>query len=558
VILPSEVRRAMKRIFDIILRTLAVCSLVGIPMGFILSGSTLTRALDSVLHIKVDPRFSGGQELARFYDPAGDDHGEGGLAYPKGKRFSEKGAFDLIKYVIFKPVTDAAWSSERAYWQLGVTLAAFPNPDAAPNGFSLPSIRIYVDTDGPASGSMETAAARAELVGFDASAPWDMCITVDGWHGQALLRTSDGKIQRRIPLIAVPQQKSVYVRLPLDIPQVRRILDGRPTRHYVMICGYDPLAVDAVMQVAASPSQDKGEGARSSLTPRVFDILALGSGKQEKMLGSYDEASFRYAALVPVTAGGASAGAGAGAGDAARPAVDLEALEAAADREARGSGAGADTGTGAGAGAGAGAGTNTGTGAGAGASASSSLAAQASSADPLVSGAALFQLGKGAEAEAKFRGVLAVDPANATALAYLGSITAQKGGAAGSPADSVRLVGEAFDLLDKAAAAAKTDDEREIALLNRASVASAVPEDVFGKSIVAARDFMSLAKISQDRGDARTAGDRLVSAGLAFEKAAAAGDADIAFATALSQRELSARARLELARRGYPIPAAGE
>jgi hypothetical protein len=91
----------MKRIADLLLKALAVCSLLLIPAGFIFSGSFLTGVLSSVLGLKVDPRFTGGTEMAVFRDPAGDDNGDGGLTYPKGRRFPSKGTFDLLKYVVY-------------------------------------------------------------------------------------------------------------------------------------------------------------------------------------------------------------------------------------------------------------------------------------------------------------------------------------------------------------------------------------------------------------------------------------------------------------------------
>ncbi len=292
----------MKRVIDLILRAAIVFSLFLIPAAFVLSGSVLTRVLDSVLHLKVDPRFSGGRELSRFRDPSGDDHGDGGLTYPDGGG-SREGALDILTYMVFEPVTGTALSGERGFWQLGVTLLRFENPQGAPNGFSLPSIRIYVDTDGAASGSVETAASRAELVSFDPSAPWDVSVTIDGWHDRALMRTADGKIQRRIPLITVPGRKSVYVRLPLDVPEVRRVLDGRQTGHYVMTCGYDPLTLDGVMRVKRFPTRNEGGGALSGSTPRVFDVLATDEGVQEGMLSLYGKAASRYAVLKPVVCG---------------------------------------------------------------------------------------------------------------------------------------------------------------------------------------------------------------------------------------------------------------
>ncbi len=510
----------MKKIIDMILRNIAVSSLFLVPFGFIISGSGLTNALDSILKIRADPRLTGGTELVRFFDPAGDDRGEGGLVYPKGPRFATKGAFDLISYTVYAPELDAVWADERQFWQLSVKMAALANPDEAPNGFSLCSIRIYVDTDGAKSGSLETAVPRAELVSFDPSAPWDFMVEIDGWHGKALMRTADGRATRRVTLIVQPERKTLIVRLPLDVPEIKRVLDGRATRHYVLVCGYDPSAAGGVMSVKNKPSAGAAGGARSGLTPRLFDILAPSGQDQESQLASYDEASFRYAALRPMGTDQPAAGGGA--------AIDLEALETAA-RAQEGEARTRDR---------------------------EQAEKDAGSQDPARAGGGLFRLGNVEAAEKLLRKAEAEDPKNAEALAYLGAISAMKAGSGGSVVEKVRLVNEGLALLDRAHAVARTEEEREIALFTRASVESSIPEDVFSKNSAAGQDYLALAEIASARGDGRAAADRWISAGACFERAGNAADADIAFARAASEPALSARGRLELARRGYPLPKA--
>ncbi len=512
----------MKKAIDVILRNIAVSSLFLVPFGFIISGSGMTNALDRVLKMKADPRLTGGTELARFFDAAGDDRGEGGLVYPKGPRFATKGIFDLISYTVYAPVLDAVWADERQFWQLSVKLAALADPDKAPNGFSLCSIRIYVDTDGAESGSMETAVPRAELVSFDPSAPWDFMVEMDGWHGKALMRTADGRLERRVTLIAQPERKTLIVRLPLDIPETKRVLDGRATRHYVLVCGYDPSAPGMVMSVKDRPSAGAAGGARSSLSPRVFDILASSGQDQESQLSSYNEESFRYAALRPMSTDQGKANSGA--------AIDLEALQAAArtqEEEARILGR-------------------------------KQAEKDAASDNPARAGGGLFRLGDLEAAEKLLRKATAEDPDNAEALAYLGSFSAMKAGSGGSVVEKMRLVNEGLSLLDRANAAVRTEEEREIVLFNRASVESAIPEEVFSRNGAAGRDYLALAEIASARGDGRAAADRFISAGLCFERAGNGADADIAFARAASEPALSARGRLELARRGYPLPKAPE
>ncbi len=511
----------MKKAIDVILRNIAVSSLFLVPLGFIISGSGLTNALDRVLKMKADPRLTGGTELVRFFDAAGDDRGEGALVYPKGPRFATKGVFDLISYTVNSPELDAVWADERQFWQLSVKMAALADPDQAPNGFSLCSIRIYVDTDGAASGSTETAVPRAELVSFDPSAPWDFMVEIDGWHAKALLRTADARIERRVTLIVQPKRKTLLVRLPLDVPEIKRVLDGRATRHYVLVCGYDPSASGKVMGVKDRPSASAAGGARSGLTPRVFDILASNGRDQESQLSSYNEASFRYAALRPMST---DRPAGGGA------AIDLEALEATArtqEEEAR-------------------------------IKDREQAEKDAASPNPGRAGGGLFRLGNIQAAEKLLRKAEAEDPLNAEALAYLGALSAMKAGSGGSVVEKVRLVNEGLALLERAYTAVRTEEERVIVLYTRASVESAIPEDVFSKNGPAGRDYLALAEMSSARGDASAAANHWISAGLCFERAGNGADADIAFARAASEPALSARGRLELARRGYPLPEAPE
>jgi hypothetical protein len=508
-----SLKRGFERLIGAGLKTLVVISVFLVPVGFVQSGSGLTRVLDSVLRLRVDPRFSGGTELRRFYDPEGDDSGAGSLVRPKGEFYSGVGALDLLKYVVYEPELDAAWSSPRQFWQLAVTLSSFADAGKAPLGFSAASIRIYVSTGGP--GSTETAVPRAELVGFDPAWPWDVMVEIDGWHETALLRTADGRLSRRIPLISVPERKTVYVRLPLDIPETKRILDGRATRHYVIVCGYDPLASGLVLPVKEEASSSAGGGASSSLTPRVWDVLAPSAVEQARQLSSFDEAGFRYAVLEPVVA------------ERGNPGIDLAALgekarvEGVSDEAAR----------------------------------RSEALKKASDLDPIVSGTALFVLGEYGRAGERFAEVLAREAGNPVALAYSGSILAMKGGKASSPLDAVRFVNEGFALLDRAVAAAKTDFEVETARMNRASVGAAVPEAVFGKSAAAGVDFRDAAAIAETRGDGRAAGDRLVASGEAFERAGNEGEAESSFLGAAALGDLSAAARLALASRGYPLAA---
>jgi hypothetical protein len=516
----------MKRLFDAlkktcsgILRVAASISLLLIPLGFILSGSALSKAFDSILHLKVSPGFTGGRELARFYDPAGDDRGAGTLTYPTSARFEAPGSLDIVKYVVYEPVVLGQWSTEDV-WQLGVTLAAMPNPDGAPGGFSLPAIRIYVDTDGALSGSTDTARPRSELVRFDPAFPWDLCVEIDGWRERARLVTASGT-SMELETIVVPERSSVYVRLPLSLPEVKRVLDGRPTRHYVLTLASDPVLPSGAMPVREEAGQSAGGGAASSLTPRVYDVLAAERGAQESMLSSFDEEAYAYATIAPVVAA---------AGTAESRGPDLEALAREAEEEdARSRGA----------------------------EAAAAEAALAAASDDLEKAIALFRLARFDEARPYARSAADAAPKGsarwATATAYAGALAAMEAASAGNPADQVRIVNEAFAALDAAVAAAEAlhasdggeKDALMAALLCRAGVAASVPNEVFGKAVVASADFERAAALSDDPAQAAAL---WLQAGLALEAAGRSGE--VAFLRAASYPEAGARIRFELAKRG--------
>lgn len=101
-------------------------------------------------------------------------------------------------------------------------------------------------------------------------------------------------------------------------------------------------------------------------------------------------------------------------------------------------------------------------------------------------------------AEKQLEAILKSESNNAAANAYYGSITAIKGGRT-NPMAAMKLVNKAFIYLDKAVTLASgTEDEFEVRL-NRAEVASSVPETVFKKSQTAAEDYLRLAELYKGR-----------------------------------------------------------
>ncbi|HEY1405845.1 MAG TPA: glucodextranase DOMON-like domain-containing protein, partial [Spirochaetota bacterium] len=175
---------------------IGISMILAIPLSFIFS-RFIESGIDSVLHMKVDPRFSGGAEIARFMDPVGDDDGASDYTYPLNGMFDGRGYLDLVRYVVNEPITNAPWSADADFWQVAFTFDKTANADDSIYSFSHPVIHLYIDIDGKAGGSTETLDPRGEKVQFDPEHPWDIMIQIDGHHKYGKLVSFDGSIKEK-------------------------------------------------------------------------------------------------------------------------------------------------------------------------------------------------------------------------------------------------------------------------------------------------------------------------------------------------------------------------
>jgi hypothetical protein len=526
----------VKRIRSILTVVLAAVTVLAVPMSFVF-GSVLQSGLAGLLRIKVSPVFAGGEELARFRDPVGDDTGAGSLSYPLHPGFDGAHGLDLVRYTVFRPQVGAAWSDPWDFWQLSLTMADL-RPDDGAAGFAGPVVDIYIGLGEP-GGSTETVSSRAELVSFDPSHPWNLMLRIDGGHRKARLRSADGGIDEDILLVVNREKKSLTVRLPLDRPLVAKVLDGRPTWHYVLVGAYDPLASGGFMALRETAGLQAGGGSNSRLTPKVFDCLAPKGTTQAAILGSFDEEAGLPAMVRPVEvlafdpAGPGRAGPFATAKQADSAGRDRLVAELSRQVEAEKRAAAVPF--------------------------ADQAAEPRNPADPELDRAVdLFNRGKAAEADQALAAILTQRPDDPVALAYRGSATAQLGGESSSTAEAVRLVNLAYQYLDRAAALAGDDQVPEV-FINRGSVSLAVPESVFRKSRQAAVDFERVAGWYEKRlagsdgvaaaGLARQLAECRFKVGQALEQAGAADEAELAFQRTAALPGLPAWIRLELAKR---------
>ncbi|MFZ5992442.1 MAG: glucodextranase DOMON-like domain-containing protein [Deinococcota bacterium] len=135
-----------------------------------------------------------------FTDPLGDDHGLG-YAYPTAAIYAESGFADLTGFQALE---------RDGRLVLRVRLARYPNPQAAPLGFSLAIVGIYVESE-PANG----AKGGQELPGAGFKTPaghgWDEAYLLSGWKAESL--RPDGR-RREVPARKEGDWLEVFPDLP--------------------------------------------------------------------------------------------------------------------------------------------------------------------------------------------------------------------------------------------------------------------------------------------------------------------------------------------------------
>lgn len=441
---------------------IAVVAIFGIT-SFMMYYDIIGRSLQSVLHLKINPSFIGGTVAAVFYDPVGDDHGYGNLAQPVHKDFVP-GSLDLVRYTVHEPVYNAQWSNLTDYWQLDLAFGGSSD--------SFRNIRIYIDADCDANGSTETKDAFAEGVEFDSLSPWDYVLSVHDRQGT--LESCDKTIS--VPLVVMPShsKKELTVRIPLANRVLQSLYEASETRHYILVGAWSPWGEDGFAEVQ---EQKEASGLTvSSFTPKIYDILTIDGISQEELLSAWDDDSLTIPVVYPVVVAmhkNSNTTSGVMVGASKKNLAELEdaaAKETAAEKRA-------------------------------------SLALfDVPPADETEYAIAAFNAGKSIEAEKAFDAILKKNPDSAIAVAYKGSLIAQKASDV-SPLAAVDLVANAYGYLDRAVTLASDPVSRITAYLNRAYVSKSVPDLVFGKALQGAEDFLAATEEMKKIGVSRAVGE---------------------------------------------------
>lgn len=467
-----------------------------------------------------DQRYFGGELRSKFRDRVGDDKGPGSYEYPRAEAFQEAGSLDLAAYAVHEPVTSrVAFMPDGYYWQLDFTMAAL-GPAV---------IHAYIDIDGAESGSTESLDG-CENLEFDPSHPWDYLAEIDVAKGEGSIQDASGEYSSPISVYVIKERSTVFARLPLSAPGLKRVLDGRPTWHYVTVAAWDDYSRGHVMPIGERSGMRQGGGALSRSSPRVYDYLAPKGLKQEDILSPNAQDPDALAALAAVEI--VKGDSGQGGTDEARIAelkkqakAETEAEAARAETEYR------DT----------------------------KARLEASGEQSIELAVAYFFLGSNDQSESCVDAILAKVPDDIAALSYKGLLVGMKAGQAKNVSEAVDLVNKAFGYLDKSlseAMAKGLGPDTEIAYRNWINLAFGVPEFPFGKSESGARlcDELSAYYGRQAATAPKAAvsqAEYLMSAGLLYEQAKLPAKAETRFMQAVSIPGLPARLMLELAERGY-------
>lgn len=502
----------------LIVRMHAVSMVFFVSGSFIL-GSFLHGPLEVWTGITVSPEFSGGKVLYRFRDAYGDDTGEGSYVYPEHPLFETAGVLDLLYYTVYEPQLYPPWQSIQPYWQLGITLAHLKEYPGTAAGFRGPVIRIYLDVSGPKTGSLEMVGTGVQA---NPSAPWDWMVQIDESQDTARLVLPSGEY--RIPMIVIPEQRTIYVRIPLDLSGTEQILAGAVINHYVMTGVYDPFAPESFQPAARFPSFSRGGGAESRDSSRVWDImLPSGDYCQREILSS------KHRIIPPIqTVMPNRSEIGVGSLEFTNFSMDqiehgLETLATAAKQELN-------------------------------VLVPKNL--HDSELSDLDTAIHLFHLGEYEQARNLFTEMYTnSENIGETAVAggFLGCLLAVDGGRSSSPFTAMQLVRQGMEKLNEAIE--MVDDELHqqellILLTARAGVAESVPESVFGLRSRAAQDYKRAADlVGPDNPRERAV--MLVRSAIAWEEAGIYDKADLMFMIASVYRETSAAVAYELAKRGY-------
>ena len=202
-------------------------------------------------------------------DPAGDAVGDGSLALPTAPVY-RRNAFDLLSVDLQDTPTVA----------LEVTMASLDNPWRLPNGFSLPVIEVYLDTDEEAGRAELLHGERGSNMSLPAGVAWDYAFYITGdafrvFSGDGELTDVTEDIGAALEL----EGNTLHITTQLPRPE-----GADYAGLYAVVGSYDPLTESGWRPVSRTPSP--GTLSSPIQVVRAVDVLADTLEAQESAVSS--------------------------------------------------------------------------------------------------------------------------------------------------------------------------------------------------------------------------------------------------------------------------------
>jgi hypothetical protein len=218
--------------------------------------------------------------LVDLSDPQNDDHGPGTYTYPTDAVFSP-GSYDITSFQVGHDEKNIVFR----FFMGGPVNNSWDSP----NGLSIQTFDIYLNTDGDGEGGQAMLPGR-NLSFTDAN--WDYAITVEGWESgiytpgevgpQRIAESSEFQVA------VDPSQQRVTIRVP------KSILGENPAewRYAAIVMSQEGFPSSGVMRVrdvlpVAEQWRIGGSPAGSTNHTRAMDIVWETAGEQEAWLADF-------------------------------------------------------------------------------------------------------------------------------------------------------------------------------------------------------------------------------------------------------------------------------